>query len=518
MAENKPLEWLTERSAGVLLHPTSLPGSQGIGVLGPQAMAFVDFLQEAGIRYWQVLPLGPTGFGDSPYSSFSAFAGNPYLIDLVPLTESGILNAADLDPLHRHDDAHVDYEAMFRIKWPLLRLAHKRFVEQKRAYLPNYGLLKAFKQAEAKWLEPFCAYMALKERFNGAFWGSWPESCRSLESARESEFWAETAQAREAHAFFQYLFFGQWQQVRAYANASGVEIVGDIPIFVSLDSADVWAWPHLFEMSEPGKPDVVAGVPPDYFSATGQLWGNPLYNWKTMQKDKYGWWMDRMAANFALFDIVRLDHFRGFFDYWRIPATAKDARSGTWAEGPQDALFLELKRRFPQARLIAEDLGEIHDGVRRFRDRLGLPGMTILHFAFGGGADNLYLPHNLGRNSVVYPGTHDNDTTIGWYEAAAPELQDHVRRYLRVDGRDIAWDLVRWAYQSVSNLAVIPMQDLLALDGAARMNAPGTSQGNWKWRMTGQQFQEHRHCAPYLRELGRLYGRQAPVPAKSPIA
>ncbi|MEX0326751.1 MAG: 4-alpha-glucanotransferase [Puniceicoccaceae bacterium] len=507
MAERTPFAWLTERSAGILFHPSSLPSDQGIGVLGGSAYAFVEFLQRAGIRYWQMLPLGPTGYGDSPYSSLSAFAGNPYLIDLEPLAENGILQANDLEPLRELPGDHVEFSSLYRIKWPLLRLAHKRFLEQKRSYLPNYGLYDDFIETHRDWLEHYCAYVALKERFSGKYWGEWPEECRTPEGARKSAYWKETEQAREAHAFFQYLFFGQWKQLRAHANNAGIEIIGDIPIFVSLDSADAWAHPEIFEMATPGKPDFVAGVPPDYFSTTGQLWGNPLYDWKTMADNKYEWWMKRMAANFELFDIVRLDHFRAFYDYWRIPADAKDARSGKWAKGPAMAFFKELKKRFPDSRLIAEDLGEIHDGVREFRDTLGLPGMAILHFAFGGGSDNLYLPHNVVPNSVTYPGTHDNNTTRGWYESAPAALQDHVRRYLRVDGSDIAWDMVRWSYQCPSRLVVIQMQDILSLGAEARMNEPGTSQGNWKWRMTGEAFYNQQDSADYLKELARLYGR-----------
>lgn len=507
MAGNPPLHWLDKRSAGILLHPSSLPSDQGIGVLGPTAFEFIDLLRDCGVHYWQMLPLGPTGFGDSPYSSFSAFAGNPYLIDLNALTGNGVLQDNDLDPLRGLPGDHVNFGAMYRIKWPLLRLAHKRFVEQKRAYLPNYGIFEEFKTTHAAWLEPFCAYMALKERFAGAFWGEWPDQCRTLDGARASGFWRETEHSREAHAFFQYLFFGQLQQVRKYAAAAGIETIGDAPIFVALDSADVWAHPQLFEMATPGKPDFVAGVPPDYFSATGQLWGNPLYDWEAMADDGFSWWIKRLKANFDLFDVVRLDHFRGFYDYWRIPAGSKDARSGEWANGPQDALFKQIAKTIPDAKLIAEDLGEIHDKVRGFRDRLGLPGMAILQFAFGGGSDNLYLPHNLQANSVVYPGTHDNNTTCGWYETSPSAAQDHVRRYMRVNGEQIAWDFTRWAYQSTSNLAIIAAQDLLSLGEEARMNEPGIDQGNWQWRMTGNQFNSLRQSAPYLHELAELYGR-----------
>jgi 4-alpha-glucanotransferase len=506
-ASAPPLQWLSDRSAGVLLHPTSLPGNQGIGVLGGSAYAFIGFLKEAGFRYWQMLPLGVTGYGDSPYQAFSAFAGNPYLIDLQPLLDNGILKFEELGPLRELPQEHVDYGALYRIKWALLRLAHKRFLEQKRAYLPNYGFFEEFKSHHKGWLEPYCAFMALKEHFGGSFWGEWPEAVKSLDGARKDPSWDSTADAREAHAFYQYLFYGQWALLRAAANEAGIELIGDAPIFVALDSADVWASPQWFEMDKPGEPTAVAGVPPDYFSETGQLWGNPLYDWEALAADKFKWWIERLKANFELFDVVRLDHFRGFWNYWRVPAKAKDARSGKWMEGPQDAFFKTVARRIPKARIIAEDLGDIDQDVRDFRDRLGLPGMSILQFAFDGNPENLYLPHNHLSNSVVYPGTHDNNTSRGWYEEAPEAFKDQLRRYLRVSGDELAWDFIRSAYASVSGLAIIPMQDLLSLDASSRMNTPGFEQGNWQWRFLEQDLHALEGSLPYLRELAWLYQR-----------
>lgn len=502
-----PPSWLQGRATGVLLHPTSLPGHQGIGVLGEEARQFLDFLREGGLRYWQVLPLGPTGFGDSPYSTFSAFAGNPYLIDERPLLENGLLRTEDCRLLRELPPERVDFGSLYHLKWPLLRLAHKRFQEENRTYLPNYGLFSEFQERERDWLEPFCAFMALKERFGGRFWGEWPAECRTLAKAKSSSFWDETQQARAAHAFFQYMFFGQWTQLRAEANAAGISLIGDAPIFVALDSADVWASPEWFEMSKPGAPDFVAGVPPDDFSATGQLWGNPLYDWNALKKDGYRWWIERLRTNFRLFDVIRLDHFRGFYDYWRIPAEEEDARKGDWADGPRHAFFEAVFRELPEALFIAEDLGMIDDRVRGFREELGLPGMEILQFAFSGMPDNLYLPHHHKKNAVVYPGTHDNDTSRGWYESASEESKDQFRRYFRVDGGDPAWDLVRASYASVSRLAVLPMQDLLDLGPEARMNRPGEAQGNWQWRMTGEQFDRARAATGYLRELADLFNR-----------
>lgn len=507
MSAKKMYAWLDDRSAGILLHPSSLPGNHGIGTLGQTARAFIDFLAQAGIQYWQTLPLGPTGFGDSPYSSLSSFAGNPFLIDLEPLANNGILDGDEANTLLGLSRERADFAALRRIKLPLLRLSHKKFTQQGRNYLPNYGRYADFKEANHQWLEPFCAYMGLKERFGGAFWGDWPEECRSLESARNSNFWGETAYGRELNAFFQYLFFGQWKQIREYAKENSVQIIGDIPIFVALDSADAWANPGIFQMSGRGEPQFVAGVPPDYFSETGQLWGNPLYDWDVLKSGGYRWWIDRLKANFALYDVVRLDHFRAFYDYWRIPAGSEDATRGKWMPGPQDDFFKAVKKAIPSGRIIAEDLGEIHKKVFLMRDRLGLPGMSILHFAFEGDPTNLYLPHNLVPNSVLYPGTHDNDTTRGWYDKASEETRDFARHYLRVDGHDIAWDMIRCAYQSVSNLVIFQMQDLMSLGTQARMNIPGTSQGNWSWRMTGEQFAAHQQSAGYLRHLGRIYDR-----------
>lgn len=501
------LQWLNQRAAGVLLHPTSLHGGQGIGVMGSEARAFVDFLQTAGMRYWQVLPLGVTGYGDSPYQSFSAFAGNPYLIDLNPLLEAGLLTYNDLRALHDLPQGHADFGNLYRIKWPVLRLAYRNFEQQKRAYLPNYGLFSEFCEREATWLEPYCAFMALKERFGNKFWGEWPAETMTLAGARASEHWQATASGRRAHAFIQYLFFGQWNALRGYANSKGIEIIGDAPIFVALDSADVWSAPELFQMSTPGKPDYVAGVPPDYFSDKGQLWGNPLYDWQKHIDSDFDWWIQRLKANFNLFDVVRLDHFRGFYDYWSIPANAPDARSGTWEPGPKEAFFSAIKRQLPNARIIAEDLGDLHEGVFSFRESLELPGMAILQFAFDGRGDNNYLPHNLQRNQVVYPGSHDNNTTRGWYENASQFEQHHVRRYLRVHGHDITWDFIRAAYASVCHLAVFPMQDLMDLPEEDRMNIPGSEQGNWQWRMTTEQFHQQTGCADYLRELNELYDR-----------
>ena len=499
--------WLQERGAGVLLHPTSLPGDQGIGVFDAHAVRFLDFLSRSGIKYWQLCPLGPTGYGDSPYQCFSAFAGNPYLVDFMPLVNAGLLKDSDLAPLRALSADHTDYGAVYRIKLPLLAAAHAAY-RAHGAALP-YGDFAAFQASHVEWLEAYAYFRALKDHFSGRPWWEWPAEQRQFKSALQSPLYAQLAVQRESHAFSQYLFFGQWTDLRAAARQRGVEFIGDVPIFVAADSADVWANPELFELDQAtGRPIAVAGVPPDYFSADGQLWGNPLYSWEAHAADGYKWWLARMRATFALYDIVRIDHFRGFDAYWRIPFPAETARHGTWEPGPGTALFRAIRHAFPDARIIAEDLGVLTDSVQRLLSDTGLPGMLVLQFAWGTDARNGYLPHNATPNSVIYPGTHDNDTTIGWY-AAAPEVErDYTRRYLRVSGREVAWDFIRACYACASRLAVISQQDLFSLDTEARFNTPGKAEGNWQWRYRAEQLAKlSADTSTYLRELAKLYGR-----------
>lgn len=499
--------WLNQRAAGLLLHPTSLPGSQGIGVLDDQVGALLRLLKDSGLRYWQICPLGPTGFGDSPYQCFSAFAGNPYLIDLIPLQRAGLLTDEDLAPLRSLPVDRVDFGTLYGTKWPILFKACANYAKKPRE-LP-YGDFAEFCARQASWLEPYALFMALKDHFGGQPWWQWDRSVRFYDAAKKTEAAAEVADVVQAHRFLQYLFFGQWRQVRELAASLDIAIIGDVPIFVSRDSADVWAQPELFQLdAKTGTPLAVAGVPPDYFSADGQLWGNPLYDWKRHAADGYAWWIERLAANFALYDVVRIDHFRGFETYWSIPADAKTAKSGAWKNGPGLEFFEAVKHALPDCRLIAEDLGDLTPAVHALRHATGLPGMAILQFAFGGEADNTYLPHNLTANNIVYPGTHDNDTAKGWYAAANEKTRDHVRRYFRVDGRDINWDFVRAGYASVSNLFIMPLQDLLNLGSAARLNTPGQAADNWQWRYRADQLEAlHRNSANYLLELGALYGR-----------
>ncbi len=501
-------DWLQKRQSGVLLHPSSFPGDQGIGVLDQRVTRFLDFLTEAGITNWQVCPLGPTGYGDSPYQCFSAFAGNPYLIDLYALVDAGLLSDADIGELRRLPRDRVDYGWLYVTKWPVLFRAYEAAKARGFANLP-YGDFAAFCANHASWLEGYGLFLALKDHHGGKPWWLWPAEHRFLARARASELPPSVALRAAAHAFFQYLFFGQWALLRSAARDRGIQLIGDAPIFVARDSADVWSRPDLFQIDpETGEPLAVAGVPPDYFSADGQLWGNPLYAWEAHSAEHYAWWIDRLRANFALCDVVRIDHFRAFDTYWSIPADSPTAKTGEWKQGPGLAFFQAIKAALPDCRLIAEDLGDLFDSVRELRDACGLPGMTILQFAFGGEADNLYLPHNLVANAVVYPGTHDNNTSLGWYAAATEKERDHVRRYLRVDGREIGWDFVRSAYAAVSRLAIIPLQDLLSLGGEARFNTPGVAAGNWQWRYTDAQLETlRRQSAPYLRDLALLYGR-----------
>jgi len=504
------LHWLDHRSSGVLLHPTALPGDYGIGTFNDHCLDFIDFLAEAGLGYWQVCPLGPTGYGNSPYQSFSVFAGNPYLISLRALQAKDLVSAAILDELGSLPRAFVDYGGLHNAKWPVLQSIYDVCIRQEKGRRLPYGDFDAFKEAHAEWLEPFAYFQALKERFDGAPWTEWPPKLRSFPQAKRSPLRKELAEAIDAQRFFQYLFFGQWEIARDRARRRGVRIVGDLPIFVSMDSADVWQNPERYQLDQKTlKPKAVAGCPPDYFSASGQLWGNPLYDWKALKAEGYDWWIKRLEASFRLYDVVRIDHFRGFESYWKIPYGDKTAANGKWTKGPGLDFFKTVKRRLPNAKLIAEDLGDIDAKARKLRRDSGLPGMAVLQFAFGDGGDNFYLPHNLQHNCVLYPGTHDNDTTRGWYGSAPEKTRDHARRYLRVSGEEIGWDFVRAAYASVARLCIVPLQDLLSLGSEARFNIPGSQAGNWEWRMSEDQLASLRgEPAAYLKELADLYYRE----------
>lgn len=496
---------LGKRAAGVFCHLTSLPGPWGIGTLGECAHQFVDFLRDAGQSLWQVCPLGPTGYGDSPYQSFSSRAGNPYLIDWNALLKLGHVSEQEVAPLRFTHPAQVDYGAWYQKFWPLWHTAANRFLQS-----PG-TLEKAFQkfcQDEAGWLDSYSYFSALKDRFKGDPWYQWPTKFRKGASVTESLLSPDDRNLADSYRVAQFFFFRQWEELRSHARSAGIRLVGDVPIYVSPDSADVWSEPEWFAQRADGSASEVAGVPPDYFTPAGQLWGNPLYDWKHLAATDYQWWHDRLAHNFRWFDTVRLDHFRGFAAYWAVPATAASAVEGQWRKGPGLQLLKTWVKDFDDEKLIAEDLGLITSGVNELLQASGLPRMAVLQFAFDGDPNNLYLPHNLLPNMVVYTGTHDNDTSLGWYQSTSPEQQDLLRRYLRVSGEDAGWDLVRAAYGSVARWAIVPLQDLLGLGEGARFNTPGEAVGNWSWRCTESQLEAcARESGPYLAELVGLYGR-----------
>ena len=494
------------RSSGVLLHPTSLPGRFGIGDLGSHAYTFVDFLVNSKQSLWQVLPLGPTGYGDSPYQCFSAFAGNPLLISPDRLVEDGYLPAKAISDVPNFPAARVDFGWVIDYKTELLRRAFEHFQSQARP--TQQQAFEQFSEQHAGWLDDYALFMAVKTHHveeHGGVWNTWPQEIarRTPEGLQK---WREKLRDEvQYYKFLQFLFFQQWQALKNYANERGVRIVGDVPIFVAFDSADVWANPELFFLEEDGSPSVVAGVPPDYFSETGQRWGNPLYRWEHIAQNDYEWWTRRLAMTLATVDIVRIDHFRGFEGYWEIPATEPTAVRGRWVKGPGAAVFQAIRDRLGELPIIAEDLGVITSEVEALRDRFDFPGMKILQFAFGGERNSNFLPHNFVKNCVVYTGTHDNETTRGWYRNANVQEKDHVRRYIARSGDDIAWDMIRLALASVANMAVVPMQDLLDLGNDARMNYPSKESGNWQWRYTENMLTSV--IAQRLREMAVLYGR-----------
>ncbi len=491
------------RAAGILLHPTSLPGGYGIGELGEQAYKFVDFLVESGQALWQILPLGPTGYGDSPYACFSAFAGNPLLIDLTRLVSEGDINPADLEPASRFPTHQVDFGAVISFKTAILQRAARTFRQQARG--ERRDAFDKFCADNAEWLEDYALFIALKDAHGGAVWNTWEPELAFREPEALAAWRERLDEAVFAQRYCQYQFFRQWEGVKKYANDKGISIVGDIPIFVAYDSVDVWAHPDLFFLDEDLLPTVVAGVPPDYFSATGQLWGNPLYRWDVMEEQDYAWWIARIRQTFRTVDILRLDHFRGFAAYWAVPAGEPTAINGEWVEGPGAALFETLRDALGELPIIAEDLGRITPDVEELRDRFEFPGMNILQFAFTSTAENPYLPHNLRHNSVIYTGTHDNETTVGWYASREKAELENLHRYLGPIAEPIHWALIRMAYRSVADMAIIPLQDVLGLGNEARMNSPGKFGGNWAWRFReGDLLPEY---SARLRQMAQTYGR-----------
>jgi 4-alpha-glucanotransferase len=496
------------RASGILLHPTSFPGRFGIGDLGDAAFAFVDFLAAARQQLWQIMPLGPTGYGDSPYQALSAFAGNPLVISLERLAAQHYLADWDLATAPAFPEQTVDYGAVVDFKGRMLRLSYDNFEANVTA--ETRARLDAFIAANCDWLADYALFAALKEHHGGASWDTWAPDIATRQPAALA-YWRETlAGSIRYHQYLQFQFFEQWGALKQYANEHGIRIIGDIPIFVAYDSADAWAHPDLFYFDAAGRPTVVAGVPPDYFSPTGQLWGNPVYRWDVMARQHYAWWIARVRNALQWIDIVRLDHFRGFQAGWVVPAGESTAENGKWVKGPGAALFRALEAALGTLPIIAEDLGLITPAVEALRDALGLPGMKVLQFAFSGEPGNLYLPHNHVRHCVVYTGTHDNDTTRGWFEHAGPAVRRNVQLYLARHGDDIAWDFIRVALMSVADTAIFPLQDVLNLGSEARMNAPGQPSGNWGWRYAAWMLDDH--FRDRLRGLTELYDR-APMAA-----
>jgi 4-alpha-glucanotransferase len=476
---------LQARRAGILLHPTSLPGSRNHGDLGAGASRFVDFLAACGISVWQTLPLGPTHEDDSPYQCLSVHAGNPELISLDDLVARGWL-----------DEAGTDTHAC---------LVRAKAGFDKRADKGARDALLDFRQRHVSWLDDYALYQAVRRARQGASWYTWPEPLRNRDDSAISVFRNAHADEIEQACFEQFLFFTQWNALRDYAHQCGIALFGDIPIFVAHDSADVWAERELFSVNAAGELDVVSGVPPDYFSKTGQRWGNPLYRWEQIADDNYHWWLERFRSQLELFDIIRLDHFRGFEKYWEIPAQAKTAVDGRWVEGPGAALFEQLAEEFGDLPLVAEDLGLITPEVDALRRQLALPGMKILQFAFDGGPDNPYLPHNHEPLAVVYTGTHDNDTSLGWYLGLDEAGRQTVDDYLGLPSEPMPWPLIRAALASVAELTILPMQDILGLDSEHRMNTPGTTADNWRWRFDWDQIDPQ--LTGRMQHLIALYGR-----------
>jgi 4-alpha-glucanotransferase len=491
------------RSSGILLHPTSFPGPYGIGDIGPFGKCWIDFLAESGTKLWQVLPLGPTGYGDSPYQCFSAFAGNPYLISLDELLRQELLHKDDLTNIPDFNKQKVNYGEVIYWKLDLLNKSFDQFrFTSGKVY---HQKAEMFYIRERNWLDDFALFMALKEFHGGKPWTDWPVPYRDRNHEALEVFQDENSYAVERQKYYQFLFFEQWSILKDYANSHGIKIVGDIPIFIAHDSADAWINRDLLYLDDSGQPSVVAGVPPDYFSDTGQLWGNPLYRWEIHAADDYRWWMNRLKAVFSMVDIVRLDHFRGFVNYWEIPVGETTAINGRWVDGPGADFISRVEDELGQLPIIAEDLGEITPEVYQLRDQFNLPGMKILVFAFDSGDSNEFLPHHYPENCVVYTGTHDNDTVLGWFNRIEGDEKAFALKYLKSNGEEISWDLIKAAWSSKAVFAIAPLQDLLGLDNSARMNYPGDPHGNWDWRFLEGDLTPN--IKDQLTEINMLYNR-----------
>jgi 4-alpha-glucanotransferase len=491
------------RGSGILLHPTSLPGPHGSGSIGSDATEFVRWLARAGQRYWQVLPLAPSGYGNSPYSAMSAFASNPMLVDLAGLVEKGWLSKDALDDPPSAARKRIDFPTVETFRWRALQLASDAFFARPAGERTAYD---EYCSRQAAWLDDYSHFMALNTRYGGQEWARWPAALAARDATALASAAADLQPSIRLHKFTQWVFSEQWGALRAFAHEAGIQIIGDIPIFVAFHSAEVWSHRELFYLAPDGEPTVVAGVPPDYFSKTGQRWGNPLYRWDALASRGFDWWIDRFRAVFEQVDIARLDHFRGFAGYWEIPATEPTAVKGRWVPAPGAELFEAVRQALGNdLPIIAEDLGVITPDVVALRERFEFPGMKVLQFAFDSGAKNPFLPHNYAPSAVAYTGTHDNDTTRGWY-ATAPEAQrEFARRYLRTDGSEFHWDLIRLAASSVADVAIYPMQDVLGLDASGRMNTPGIAGGNWGWRFRWEELPAG--ATERLREAAELFGR-----------
>ena len=503
-----------QRRAGILLHPTSLPSPFGIGDFGEEAFRFLRQLAEAGQTIWQMLPLGPAGYGNSPYAMFSAFAGNPLLISPEMLVHNGLLSQEDLNGAPHFRDDVVEYSRVSEFKLALLRKAHQNFAAKASSEVRHK--FDQFCADHKPWLDDYALFIALKSHFGEKNWTDWDKSLVRRDPSVLYEWQEKLAGEIEVRKYWQFEFFRQWQALRDEAQRLNIQIVGDLPIYVSHDSADVWAHSEQFCLDKDGHSTVVAGVPPDYFSETGQLWGNPLYRWEEMKRAGYEWWIKRFRAAFRLFDLVRLDHFRGFQAYWQVPASEKTAVKGQWIEGPGAALFNEVKKHLGDLRIVAENLGDITPEVEQLRRELDLPGMAVLQFAFSGAdPDNAFLPHNFERNVFAYTGTHDNDTLMGWWtssggdstrsDADVRKEKSFALQYVGDGGEEFQWRLLRSLYSSIAQAAIVPMQDVLGLPSASRMNRPGDGEGNWTWRLPRGAFSPG--IQSHLKELAVVYGR-----------
>lgn len=491
------------RASGILLPIASLPSNYGIGCFSKSAYEFIDTLNKAGQKCWQILPIGPTGFGDSPYQSFSTFAGNPYFIDLDTLIEEGLLHKSECDSYDVGNNVrYIDYEKIYLSRFKLLRIAYER------SNIGNKKEFKGFNEVNAYWLDDYALYMAVKNNFNGVSWNEWDKDIKLRKPEAIKKYEQELVSEIEFYKYIQYVFAYQWKKLKKYANINGVQIIGDIPIYVAFDSADTWSNPELFQLDKDKNPIAVAGCPPDAFSATGQLWGNPLYRWDYHKENGFKWWLKRISYCFELYDVLRVDHFKGFDEYYSIPYGDSTAKFGHWEKGPGIEFFQTVKQQFGEINIIAEDLGNLTDSVRLLLKQTGYPGMKVLEFAFDSREVSDYLPHNYNKNSIVYTGTHDNDTIRGWYEKICKEDKELSKAYLnnyKSSINEIHWDFIRLAQQSVSKLCIIPIQDYLGLGSDARINTPSTVGDNWRWRLVDGDISEDVVTNVY--NITKLYGR-----------